>query len=76
MRCGARSGHGACEARVRPCQKHTVACGARERVRDWEVASQVTASLWQVRRDMSVEELKKEVADATSIAVESQRLMS
>lgn len=53
-----------------------MACGARERVRDWEVASQVTASLWQVRRDMSVEELKKEVADATSIAVESQRLMS
>jgi hypothetical protein len=30
----------------------------------------------QVRRDMSVEELKKEVANATSIAAESQRLMS
>jgi len=31
---------------------------------------------WQVRRDMSVEELKREVANSTSIAVESQRLMS
>jgi hypothetical protein len=30
----------------------------------------------QVQPDMSVQELKKEVASATSIAVESQRLMS
>jgi hypothetical protein len=30
----------------------------------------------QVHREMSVDELKKEVTTATSIAVESQRLMS
>ena len=30
----------------------------------------------QARWEMSVQELKKEVASATSIAVESQRLMS
>ena len=46
-------------------------CGSRIHACTWRNA----CVCWQVRRDLSIDDLRKSVANATSIAVESQRLM-
>ena len=74
---GARVCRGAYSTRASSCVEYALACSVCGRARVEKGGEWMNRPFsWQVRRDMSVEELKKEVANATSIAVESQRLMS